>query len=162
MDRHRLPRSTNNALSPLIDFATLPVAGMMMTYWTYKPELAMLLEEIDISPAIAGRIGGTAPASTLHNINTHRLASTIVRSTTYWLEPEHVSARVYMYMLIYLYRIAWAWFARRLQLMQVKYWPVVLLTGKSKTRIAEFVIDQLYKLPLDQDQRCEVRGDLTL
>lgn len=146
-----LPRSTNTALSRPIDFATVAVASMMMTYWTYKLELAMLQEEIYALTAVSKVANTEHSASTLAT-SSQRLASLICRSTTYWLEKEHVSTHVYMYMLIFPYRVAWAWFARQPQLYvnEISACRTVrerLLTGVSKTRVAEFVIDQLYKGP---------------
>ena len=146
-----LPHSTNIALSPTIDFATKTVASMMMTYWTHKLELAMLREDIyaleaDPDGADANDRVGAVVA------NAYELASVIIRSATYWLANENVSIHVCMYMLIYPYRVAWAWFVRQSQLYAEEI-PACrnirarLLVGGFNTRLAEFVLDQLYKGP---------------
>jgi len=145
-----LPRFTNNALSLLINFATSAVASMMIFYWTYKLELAMLREDSHDSKAM----GNTGDLTSSFATNTHCLGSLIVRSTTYWLRKELVSTHVYMYIVIFPYQVAWTWFARRLQLYanEILACHAVrerILTGGSKTRVAEFVIDQLCKGPPD-------------
>ena len=124
---------------------------MMMTYWTHKLELAMLREDIyaleaDPDGADANDRVGAVVA------NAYELASLIIRSATYWLANENVSIHVCMYMLIYPYRVAWAWFVRQSQLYAEEI-PACrnirarLLVGGFNTRLAEFVLDQLYKGP---------------
>jgi hypothetical protein len=149
-----LPRSTNNALSPSIDFATKTVASMMMTYWTYKLELAMLRDDIYTLEAIPGETLDNDPIATVV-ADAYGLAKLILRSATYWLESQNVSIHVCMYMLIFPYRVAWAWFGRRPQLYaeEISACRTIrarLLTGGFNTRLAEFVLDQLYKGPPDQ------------
>ena len=144
----------NIALSPTIDFATKTVASMMMSYWTYKLELAMLREDIYTLEANLDRSDANDPVAAVV-ANAYHLASLIIRSATYWLANENVSIHVCMYMLIYPYRVAWAWFVRRPELYaeEIAACRTVraqLLAGGFNTRLAEFVLDQLYKGPPEQ------------
>ena len=149
-----LPRLTNIALSPTVDFATKTVASMMMTYWTYKLELAMLREDIRALKAGPNQDGAKDLASAT-TADAYALASLIIRSATYWLERENVSIHVCMYMLIYPYRVAWAWFSRRSllydeEISACRSIRARLLTDDFNTRLAEFVLDSFYKGPPDQ------------
>lgn len=149
-----LPRSTNTTLSPTIDFATKTVASMMMSYWTYKLELAMLREDIYTLEGDSDRTDANDLVAEVVATATD-LASLIIRSATYWLANDNVSIHVCMYMLIYPYRVAWAWFARRPQLYaeEISACRTIrgrLLAGGFNTRLAEFVLDQLYKGPPEE------------
>jgi len=149
-----LSRFTDIALSPTIDFATRTVASMMMSYWTYKLELAILREDIYTLEASLDTNDANDPVSAVV-ANAYHLASLIIRSATYWMGNENVSIHVCMYMLIYPYRVAWAWFVRRPQqygeeISACRTIRAKLLAGGFNTRLAEFVLDQVHKGPPEQ------------
>jgi len=99
-------------MSPLIEFAGLVHAINMMTYWTYRLELSMIREDINALQAIVDLDVPKIACET----NSYRLASMILRSRTYWLQLEDTGVSAYGCGLIFPYRVAWAWFARRPQL----------------------------------------------
>jgi len=133
-------------MSPLIEFVGLVHAINMMTYWTYRLELSMIREDINSLQAIvdldAPKIAGET--------HSYRLASMILRSTTYWLQLEDTGVSAYGCGLIFPYRVAWAWFARCPQLYgeelsACRTVRMLMKTGTSTARLSELTMDQLYK-----------------
>jgi hypothetical protein len=82
--------------------------------------------------------------------DSYRLASLIIRSTTYWLQLEDAGVSAYECGLVFPYRVAWAWFARWPQLYEMELSAcrtvrMLMKTGTATTRLSELTMDQLYK-----------------
>jgi len=133
-------------MSPLIEFVGLVHAINMMTYWTYRLELSMIREDINVLQAIVDLDAPKIASET----DSYRLASMIIRSTTYWLQLDDTGVSAYGCGLIFPYRVAWAWFARRPQLhgeemSACRTVRMLMKTGTATTRLSELTMDQLYK-----------------
>ena len=141
------PRAGDEAApAPPVDFESISDGEVMMTYWAYKLELSMLRGEVYSLYVTATDLRSIETDS---GSNSHKFASLIGRSITYWL--RNVSAEVCLFRLLYAARVAWEWFARHPELYHLELHACRVFRTKmqseSKTRMAEFVMDLFYKPP---------------
>jgi len=143
------PRAVEARNAPAIDFDNISIAEVMMTYWAYKLEMSVLLEQVD---ALNVTTVDSQSLATISRSGSHKFASLIGRSIAYWL--RHVSAEVCLFRLLYAVRVAWEWFARLPKVYDLEIRACrtfrTKMQSESKTRMAEFVMDLFYKPPPDE------------